>query len=130
MARCSDAAEVGRSLAQAGGVNDSRRVSLVALLALALSAQPLFAQDARAQKKIDRAVAESLAAGDKAQRVIITMQPGFRDGVRDALKKHGDVIRSEHPLVESIAATVHSGDINELASHPGVKYVSSDATVY
>jgi len=74
-------------------VNDSRRVSLVALLALALSAQPLFAQDARAQKKIDRVVAESLAAGDQAQRVIITMQPGFRDGVRDALKKHGDVIR-------------------------------------
>lgn len=80
--------------------------------------------------KIDRALIEMLASGEQTMRVIVTMEPGYRDGVRDALKKHGDVIKSEHPSIESIAAVVHSQDVAELANHAGVKYVSLDATVY
>src|SRR5262245_25743792 len=106
-----------------------RRLSLAVLATLAIAVQPALAQGPK-HNKIDRALAESLAAGDKTERVIITMQPGFRDGVRDALKKHGDVIKSEHPAVESIAAIIHSEDVSELANHPGVQYVSIDATVY
>jgi len=105
-------------------------VSFAVLLSLALSAEVSFAQGHRSLKKIDGALTDSIAAGEQTQRVIVTMQPGFRDGVREALRKHGDIIKSEHPLVESIAAIVHSEDVNELANHPGVKYVSADATVF
>lgn len=80
--------------------------------------------------KIDRALADALASGETTARVIITVKPGFRDGIRDALRKHGDVIKSEHPSVEAIAAEIHSGDVQELAAHAGIQYVSIDATVY
>src|SRR5262249_29909036 len=107
------------------------RLLAAAIAALVCSAQPLFAgQSHGGRSKIDRAVRESLDAGEQTQRVIITVQPGFRDGIRDALKKHGDAITSEHPSVESIAAVIHSSDVEELANHPGIKYVSADATVF
>jgi serine protease AprX len=109
-----------------------RRLSCAVFAALALSAQSAFAgQGAQGRHaKIDRALADALASGETTARVIITVKPGFRDGIRDALRKHGDVIRSEHPSVEAIAAVVHSSDISELAAHSGVAYVSIDATVY
>ena len=109
-----------------------RRLSCAAFAALALSVQPAFAgQGAQGRHaKIDRALQDSLASGERSQRVIITVKPGFRDGIRDALRKHGDVIKSEHPSVDAIAAVVHSSDVAELADHNGVAYVSIDATVY
>src|SRR5262245_13213464 len=109
-----------------------RRLSCAALLLLGLSGQSVLAGQASrgSHNKIDRALADALASGEETQRIIITVLPGFRDGVRDALKSHGDVIKSEHPSVDAIAAIVHSGDISELANHPGIKYVSIDATVY
>jgi serine protease AprX len=108
----------------------ARRLSIATLLGLALSVQSLFAQGAPHRNKIDKALTDALVSGAKTARVIVTMEPGFRDGVRDALKKHGDVIKAEYPSIESIAAIVHSEDITELANHPGIKYVSADATVY
>jgi serine protease AprX len=109
-----------------------RRLSCAAFAALALSVQPAFAgQGAQGRHaNIDRALQDSLASGERTQRVIITVKPGFRDGIRDALRKHGDVIKSEHPSVEAIAAVVHSSDVAELAAHGGVAYLSIDATVY
>jgi serine protease AprX len=108
------------------------RLSCAAFAALALSVQPALAgQGAQGRHaKIDRALAEALAAGDTTARVIISVKPGFRDGIRDALRKHGDVITSEHPTVDAIAAVVHSTDISELAAHDAVAYVSADATVF
>src|SRR5262245_12933516 len=109
----------------------ARRLSCAAFAVLALSAQPAFAGQGSQGRhaKIDRALEDSLAAGEKSQRVIITVKPGFRDGIREALRKHGDVIKSEHPSIEAIAAVVHSSDIGELVDHDGVAYVSIDATV-
>src|SRR5262245_50640084 len=106
------------------------RQLLPAIATVLAVAQPALVQGQAHRARFDRAIADSLAAGDQTQRVIITVKPGFRDGIRDALKKHGDIIKSEHPSVESIAAVVHSGDVADLANHPGVQYVSSDATVF
>src|SRR5262245_57205384 len=108
----------------------SRRLSCAVFVVLALSAPAAIAgQDAqRRHANMAGALADALASGETTQRVIITVKPGFGDGIRDALRKHGDVLRSEHPLVNSIAAEVHSGDIGALADHPGVAYVSIDAT--
>src|SRR5689334_6613197 len=107
----------------------TRRIVCAAFAALALSARPAIAgQGAQGRHaNIDRALGAALASGAKTQRVIITVKPGFRDGIRDALRKHGDVIKSEHPFVDGIAAVVHSSDVAELADHPAVAYISLDA---
>lgn len=124
--------EPGHRIALQNRVIPRLRLSIAAVATFALAVQPAFAGPDRGGRgrKVDSALTESVASGAQTQRVIITVEPGFRDGVRDALKKHGDVIKSEHPSIESIAAVVHSADVSELANHPGVRYVSSDATVF
>jgi serine protease AprX len=108
----------------------SRRLSLglAVLTLLGFAAQPVSAQTQN--NKVDRGLTDALTTGARTQRVIISVKPGYRDGVRAALKAHGDVIKSEHPLVEAIAAEIHSSDVAELAGHPSIEYVSLDATVY
>ena len=63
-----------------------------------VTVSPALAADGQSRPatsvKIDRALSEALASGSGALRVIVTIAPGFRDGVRDALKKHGDVVKS------------------------------------
>jgi hypothetical protein len=62
-----------------------RRLSCAAFAALALSVQAAFAgQGAQGRHaKIDRALADVLASGEKTARVILTVKPGFRDAIRD-----------------------------------------------
>ena len=81
------------------------------------------------RSKIDRLLRESLRTGAATQNVIITVKPGYRDQGRKALEAHGDVIRSEHPLVDALSAEVHSADVNELANQPWVVAVSANAVV-
>jgi serine protease AprX len=110
-----------------------RRLSLVLLSALVIALPIRSAhagQPASHQSKIDRALADALASGGATQRIIISVAPGSRDGIRQALRAHGDRILSEHPSVDAIAAEVHSADVAELAKHDSVAYVSIDATVY
>jgi len=58
----------------------SRRLSCAVFAVLALSAQPAFAgQGAQGRHaKIDRALQDALAAGERSQRVIIPVNPAFR----------------------------------------------------
>jgi serine protease AprX len=79
--------------------------------------------------KIDRSLRESMRSGSPTQKVIISVRPGYRAGIRQALEAHGDIIKSEHPLVEALAAEIHTGDVSELARHPWVLSVSADAAV-
>jgi hypothetical protein len=121
-------AELGQCFAQLSTVITSRGL-FQGIAALLLVAAPALAE-APPNRKIDRALQESLREGGATQRVIISVKPGYRADIRQALEKHGDRVKSEHPFVDALAADVHSDDVNELANHPWVLAVSIDATVY
>ena len=79
--------------------------------------------------KIDRAVRASVAAGAHTQRVIVTLESGCIAATRDALEKHGDLVRAEHPLISALAGEIHSEDVETLADSGCVKSIASDAIV-
>src|SRR5262249_42324326 len=109
-----------------------QRLSLglfVAALFLGVVAQPAAAGPDVKSPKLDRGLTESLATGARTQKIIISVKPGYRDAIRNALKAHGAVIKSEHPLIDAIAAEVHAADVLDLANHDAVNYVSLDAKV-
>jgi serine protease AprX len=64
------------------------------------------------------------------QRVIVSVKPGYRASVRQALQAHGDLIKSDHPSIDAFSAEIHSADVPELARQPWIEGVSIDATVY
>jgi serine protease AprX len=94
-----------------------------------LAATTAFAAPPKSVHKIDRAVRDGIDAGATTQPVIITVKPGYRDTIRTALKQHGDAIRSEHPLVEGVAVTLHSSDVEELAAQDWVESITLDSPV-
>ena len=99
----------------------------VALGVLACASSPLSAQTS---SKIDRALQDALLTGAATQRVIISVKPGYRASVRQALQAHGDLIKSDHPSIDAFSAEIHSADVSELARQPWIDGVSIDATVY
>src|SRR5438034_11484361 len=102
-------------------VMNFRRLSSAGVGALVILAfvAPAFAQIAP-DAKIDRALRNGLRSGAPTQSVIITVTPGYRGTIREALQQHGDRIKSEHPLIESLTVDIHSADISELAKQPWV----------
>src|ERR1051326_4433390 len=111
-------------------VMNLRRLSSAGLGALVVlgSVVPAFAQTAP-DAKIDRALRAGLRSGAPTQSVIITVTPGYRGTLRDALQQHGDRIKAEHPLIEALTADIHSEDITELSKQPWVLSVAVDAVV-
>src|SRR5262245_40388127 len=101
---------------------------LVGALALA-SGRPAAADSHSSHGKVDRAVRESLQQGVPTQSVIISVKPGYRDQLRKALQQHGDVVKSEHALIDAVDVDLHSVDIDELANQPWVESVASDSEV-
>ena len=103
--------------------------SLLGVLLLS-AAQPAAADSKSSDAKVDRAVHDSLQLGASTQSVIISVKPGYREVLRQALRQHGDVIKSEHPLIDAVAVELHSGDVYELANQPWVESVAADSFVY
>ena len=94
------------------------------------SGRPVQAGPIKAEnQKIDRAVREGVQTGAATQSVIISVKPGYRETLRLALRQHGDVIKSEHPLIEAVAVQLHTGDLDELARQPWVEAISANAKV-
>src|SRR5712692_6221296 len=89
-----------------------------------------LAAESAGSHKVDRAVREAIHNGSPTQAVIITVKPGFRPTIREALRQHGDVITSEHPLIEALAVEIHSADVDEIANQPWVESVAANAFVY
>jgi serine protease AprX len=97
--------------------------SLLALSATSVAAAPPTGH-------IDRGVRRSLEMGAATLRVIISFNPGCRDGWRTALQQHGDVVSGDFPLIDAVSGEIHSQDVDTLAHDPCVKAISSDATLY
>jgi hypothetical protein len=96
---------------------------------LLTAAQPAAA-DSKSNAKVDRALHDSLQLGASTQSVISSVKPGYRDVLRQALRQHGDVIKSEHPLIDAVAVELHSVDVDELANQPWVESIAADSFVY
>ena len=101
---------------------------------LALATIALLPATVAAQKttssKIDETLRESIERGCVGmQPAIITVATGQREGLRQVLAAHGDVVSGEFPAIDAIAATVHCGDLTALADFGSVRAVSTNATV-
>jgi len=102
--------------------------ALTGLLVLTVTGSA-FAKPSARSPKIDRAVRAAMDAGAATQRVIITVKPGYRDTLRQALTNHGDVVKGDHPLIDAVSVNLHVADVEELANQPWVEAVSADARV-
>jgi serine protease AprX len=106
-----------------------RRFVLAGIAAVvALAADPASAEPAH--QKVDHSLRRLLASGQGSQQIIVSVVPGCRAAVRDAMQKHGDRVDSEHEFVDAVAGEVHSRDVDELAKSPCVKSIGANATVY
>ena len=113
-----------------------RLSSCASLLAFALTvggAAPAIAEQprnaAQGARKIDRAVRQALESGARTQRVIVKVKPGYRETLRQALKEHGDVIKSDHASIDALGADLHSADVEELEKLDWVLDIAADAIV-
>lgn len=107
----------------------TRTLTFVRLLtaALLLLGAPVIAAGQASDAKLDRALRSVKGTGK--QRVIVRMKPGGRAAVREALKKHGDAVKAEHPSIEALTAEVHADDLQALAARGDVESVALDAEV-
>ena len=99
-----------------------------ATIALAMAvAAPAHAQTTGT--KIDEALTESLKAGCATERVIIRLRPGYRAGMKQSLRSHGDSVTAEHPSIEAVSAEVHCMDLATMGGFSSVLSISQDAIV-
>ena len=99
----------------------TRRVSLfaaVGLLALC------GVSTAAAQTYVENGV-----QGAGKQHVIITVTPGHENDVLDTLRKHGSLVKSQHPSINGLAADINGSDVQDLAQH-GAVTITRDHTVH
>src|SRR5690242_17943246 len=65
-----------------------------------------FAGTASAQKspKVDKTLVDAAGNGSSVLDVIITTTSGSRGEIRDALQRHGDVVKGEHTSIDGVSA--------------------------
>jgi len=76
--------------------------------------------------KVDKALAGQLKAGTEKNKVIITVQSGYRGSIRKALELRGERIKREHGSLNVFVAELDSATVMELAKNPLVKSVALD----
>ena len=76
--------------------------------------------------KVDKALAGQLKSGTVKNKVIITVQPGFRGSIRKALELKGNKIKREHAALNVFVAELDSATVLELAMNPLIKSVGLD----
>jgi len=74
-------------------------------------------------------VEASVTHGGRAQHVIITVQEGHEGEVLDRLKHYGASVKSQHPSINGVAATINGDYVNDLAKH-GVVSITQDAVLH
>jgi serine protease AprX len=93
-------------------------------------AVPAAAGEHPGHKKIDRALRHLLEDSARTRQVIITVADGCAPTLLNALQRHGDAVKSVHPLVNAIVAETHSTDVLAMAGNACVEAVSADAEVF
>ena len=80
--------------------------------------------------KLDESLRESVERGcTGTQKVIIRTKPGYRQGLRDSLAAHGDVVIGEFPALDAIAAEIHCDDLATVAGFASTNSVSLNGPV-
>ena len=101
--------------------------ALVAVIIAIVPGKWVWGQE-RPARKLDREVEQLIAQGCSAgsRNVIITVQTGYRQGLGDSLKAHGDKVKSEFASIDALAAEVHCDDLADLARMPTIASLSID----
>ena len=81
--------------------------------------------------RLDTAIADLLAHGSDRDhvRVIITVKPGTKRGLIQALRAHGATVSGDFTIIEAFAADIPVGLLRALQVHQDVVAISSDADV-
>ena len=81
--------------------------------------------------KLDHVLQNAIADGCSGgpQQVIITVKSGYRKGMSDTLKAHGDKVKGEFKSINAVAAKVHCYDLETLANMRVTVSVSIDGDV-
>ena len=104
--------------------------STIALGVTALLIPGAAAAQTNSQAKLDESLRESVERGCVGtQSVIVRTKPGYRQGLRDSLAAHGDLVRGEFPALDAVAAEVHCDDLTTIASFDSTDSVSINAKV-
>ena len=83
-----------------------------------------------ASTKLDESLRQSIQQGCVGTTsVIVRTKAGYRQGLRDSLTQHGDLVKGEFPELDAVAADVHCDDLSALAGFTTVYSVSSNARV-
>ena len=112
----------------------SQITAVVALLSASLPSVTAAAQGERHgvrkhSQKFDRALNNDSHRGNSKQHVIIRTRPGSTQSISKALADHGDVIALDDANLNTIAAEIHSEDLDALGESNAVLSVSVDALV-
>jgi len=67
--------------------------------------------------------------GRSPQHVIITVEQGHEGEVIDRLRHYGASVKSQHPSINGVAATIQSDYVNDLAKH-GVVSITPDSVIH
>ncbi len=67
--------------------------------------------------------------GHSSQHVIITIAPGHENEILATLQRHGASVKSQHPSINSVAASITGDDLDDLAQHGAVS-ITSDSIVH
>src|SRR5215467_15470139 len=99
------------------------------LTRLLLAGLFVFAGVSSAAAQVGYVDASLQRGGRTAQHVIITVQEGHEGEVLDRLKRYGASVKSQHPSINGLAATIQGDYVNDLAKH-GVVSITPDAILH
>src|SRR5688572_24957402 len=101
-----------------------------AIVAIAIAVAPgkaVWGKE-RPTQKLDKQLQEAVAHGCSGGReqVIISVKSGFRRGMGDSLRAHGDKVNREFKSIDAVSAEVHCDDLEALAKMSETMSVSID----
>src|SRR5689334_19824624 len=106
------------------------RFAYVAALVAVLTPKAVWG--APRDSKIDKPLEQLLSHGCRGARaipVIVRAAKGYRVGVANALKSHGNHVRGEFASINAVAADVSCADLRRLAGFDVVESISTDAAI-
>ena len=120
----------GGCLAQRLSMPTCLRVIRLAAVAVALLllATPAMAGPGR-EKKADKALRAALKGKNERHAVILSVKPGTRRQIRQAVEQCGGVVTKDHQLIDGLTVNVRGACLDALLENQNVKSVGTDVTV-